>query len=229
MPHPISHILLLCLALATATVHAETYRLQPFNARYSVQLNGFKVGELERKLHVESDGRHVLEHVMETTGLVALFKKDRLVERSIWSYAQGEARAQGYLAHYTGRARESVERLDFDWPRNVATSLYKDQTTELTLAAGMMDKLMHQMMLGSDIAAGRRELEYTLLDRGELKTYVYQRMGEEELATARGTVKTIKVKRKNTTIWLAPSWNYLLVQLIQKNDDGTIATYIQKQ
>jgi hypothetical protein len=222
-------LLLLCTVLLIGGAEAADYRPQPFSARYSVHLNGFKVGELQRSLHVEADGRHVLEHVMETTGLVALFKKDRLVERSTWTYADGHAWPAGYAAEYRGRAKDTTEQIAFDWPRHAAIYRRQDEVQEVALTTGMLDKLMHQAMLCSDIASGKETLDYTVLDRGEVKTYAYQLLGVEELVTARGRVNTIKVTRKTTTLWLAPEWDYLLVQLVQNNDDGTIATYIQKQ
>lgn len=229
MPHLPRFIPALCLLLLAAAAQAESFRLEPFSARYSVQLNGFKVAELERRLHIDGNGQHVLEQNTETTGLLALFKKDRLTERSALGYASSQLRPLGYDAHYTSRSKNVTEHIDFDWQRNIAISRYKDQAAEIPLAGELMDKLSHQLFLSSDIAQGRQKLEYTVLDRGDIKHYTYQRLGTEELATARGRVQTIKVKRKDTTLWLAPQWNYLLVQLIQKNDDGTIATYIQKQ
>lgn len=229
MSRPFRHILFLCMLLNTAAGLADTYQPLPFTARYSVHLDGFKVGELERRLYVEPDGRHVLEQIMETTGVVALFKKDRLVERSAWIHEGGQAIPLGYHAHYTGRAKDTEERIDFDWQQQTATSQRRGKTKELPLVAGMTDKLMHQIMLHSDIATGKECLEYTIIDRNKVKTYAYEALGTEALVTARGMVNTIKIKRKDTTFWLAPEWDYLLVQLLQENDDGTIATYIQEQ
>jgi hypothetical protein len=53
--------------------------------------------------------------------------------------------------------------------------------------------------------------------------------GSEEVVTARGRVRAIKVQKGTTTFWLAPEWDYLLVKLIQENDDSTFASYLQAQ
>ncbi|WP_127477994.1 DUF3108 domain-containing protein [Sulfurivermis fontis] len=226
LPQFISVLYLLLLATAA---QAESFQLEPFNVRYSVQLNGFKVAEMERSLHIDGNGSPILEQRTETSGLVALFKKDKLVERSVLGNDRHRPIPLTYDAHYTGRSKDIREHIDFDWQSNVATSRYQEKRQEISLSGAMMDKLSHQLILSNDIAQGRKELEYTVLDRGNIKHYTYEWLGSEELATARGRVTTIKIKRKDTTLWLAPQWNYLLVQLIQKNDDGTIATYIQKQ
>lgn len=227
---PLSRLLLsLCALLAAAAAHAEGYRPQPFQARYSVHVNGFKVGEIERKLHIETDGRYVLENIAYTTGLVALFKKDRALERSTWLYNDDHVRPIEYFAHYTGRSEDVTERLDFDWQRNVVASLRDDKITEVPLVPGAMDKLMHQAILRGDVAAGMQHIEYQIADRNDIKPYVYDVLGSEEVVTGRGTVQTIKVRKGTTTFWLAPEWDYLLVKLLQENDDSTYASYLQAQ
>lgn len=218
-----------CLLCLVGAVAAEGYRPQPFQARYSVHVNGFKVGEIERKLYIEADGRYVLENVAYATGLVALFTKDRALERSTWTYNSDTPQPIEYFAHYTGRSKDVVERLDFDWPRNIVASLRDGKVTEVELVPGTLDKLMHQAILRGDVAAGMQHIEYQIADRNEIKPYQYEVLGSEDVVTARGRVRAIKVQKGTTTFWLAPEWDYLLVQLIQKNDDGTFASYLQAQ
>jgi len=212
-----------------ASAQADGYRPQPFDARYSVHVNGFKVGEIERNLKMTAEGHYVLENIMYTTGLVAVFKKDRALERSTWTVNNGHVIPIGYYAHYTGRAKDVVERLDFDWGSNIVTSLRDGKTKPVELVAGALDKLGHQIILRGDIAAGKKHIEYQIADRGEIKPYVYDVIGKEDVVTARGTVNAIKVKKGTTTFWLAPEWDYLLVKLVQENDDGTFASYLQAQ
>lgn len=222
-------LLALLLMMLLGAAHADGDRPQPSSTRYSVHLNGLKVGELQRHVRVEANGRYVLEHIAETTGVVALFKKDRAVERSTWIYNDGRPRPIEYVYHYTGRSKDRLERIDFDWNSKIATSLRHGKTTEIAIVPGMLDKLMHQILMSADIAAGKKHIEYTVVDRGEIKTYAYDILGTEEVVTARGRIQTIKVQRKTITIWLAPEWDYLPVKLIQKKDGGTVATYIQAE
>ncbi len=220
--------LLLLLAFAWGRAGAEEYRPQPFHASYSVHVNGFKVGEITRELHVEADGTYVFENIMYTTGLVALFKKDRVTERSTWRYNDDHPKPIEYYAHYTGRSKDVTERVDFDWQRDIATSLRDGKTKEIALVPGTLDKLMHQIVMRGDIAAGKKHMEYEIADRGEIIPYVYDVVGNENVVTPRGTVNAIKVKKGTTTFWVAPKWDYLLVKLVQENDDGTFASYLRE-
>lgn len=221
----------LSIGLAWLLPHAalaqDSYQPRPYSATYSVHMGGFKVGELTRELRMEANGNYVLEQQMQTTGIVAFFKKDRVLERSTWRYQNDQPVAMGYYAHYTGRAKDAVERMDFDWTRNIATSLDGGETREISLTPGVQDKLGHQITLIKDIVRGMERIEYQIADRGKLRPYIYEVRGTEQVVTARGTVRTIKVQKGTTTFWLAPEWNYLLVKLVQKNKDGTVASYIQ--
>lgn len=225
----LSLIIALMLLIPTAAYSDNSYIPQPFTANYSVQLSGFKIGELTRKLYRQEDGLYVLENYTYTTGVVAWFKKDQALERSTWRYQGQTMIPVNYYAHYTGRAKDVVERLDFDWTRNIVTSLRDGKITELPVAIGTPDKLGHQILLRGDVARGMKHIEYQVADRSAIKPYVYDVIGSEELVTARGKVTTIRVQKGTTTFWLAPEWDYLLVQLVQKNKDGIFALYLQKQ
>ncbi len=232
MPSPrltrrLTAALLAALLLPTGAASAADYRPQPFHARYSVQYNGFKIGEIERTLHVDPNGNYVLENFMYPTGLVALFKQDRVLERSTWRYDGAEAVPLRYYAHDTGRAKDATEQLDFDWPHHRVASLRNGKTTEVPLPPGTLDKLMNQMVLRGDVAAGKKHMEYRVADRGKITPYIYNVAGREKVVTDRGTVEAIKVTKGTTTFWLAPQWDYLLIKLVQKNDDSTFASYIQ--
>lgn len=217
----------LTLLLHGTVAAAADYRPQPFQARYSVRYNGFSIGEIERTLHVRPDGSYVLENLMYSTGLVALFKPDRALERSTWRYDGTKVVPLQYYAHYTGRAKDVTERLDFDWNRHRLASLRNGVTTEVPLPPGTLDKLMNQMVLRSDVAAGRKHMKYLVADRGKITPYIYNVAGREKVVTDRGTVEAIKVTKGTTTFWLAPQWDYLLIKLVQKNDDSTFASYIE--
>jgi hypothetical protein len=109
------------------------------------------------------------------------------------------------------------------------SSLRDGKITEVPLVPGAMDKLMHQAILRGDVAAGIQHIEYPIADRSDIKPYVYDVLGSEEVVTARGTVQAIKVRKGTTTFWLAPEWDYLLVKLLQENDDSTYASYLQAE
>ncbi|MCW8829747.1 MAG: DUF3108 domain-containing protein, partial [Gammaproteobacteria bacterium] len=60
--------------------------IEPYSADYTVQYNGFKVGEMSQRLERRDDGSYLMETVAYATGIAAWFTKDRVIERSIWRY-----------------------------------------------------------------------------------------------------------------------------------------------
>lgn len=225
LTHPLTVLLWLLLAVPCAA--APAYRPQPFTAHYAVHYNGFKVGEIERRLEVQAEGRYMLETTMYTTGLVALFKEDRATERSTWIYRDDVMQPLEYHAEYSGRAKDAKEHVDFDWDQGVATADRRGVVARLPLTAGVLDKLSHQIVLRADIMRGLRQMEYPVIDRNEIMPYHYEVEGEENVVTARGTLRAIRVRKGTTTFWVAKDLDYLLIKLVQENEDGTFASYIQ--
>jgi hypothetical protein len=59
------------------------------------------------------------------------------------------------------------------------------------------------------------------MSRGKVKTYDYEVIKSEILMTALGPLNTTKVRRvvskdkkRETVIWMATDWNYLIVKLV---------------
>jgi hypothetical protein len=64
------------------------------------------------------------------------------------------------------------------------------------------------------------------MKRGKLKTYDYEIIGEEVINTDLGALKTTKIRRvtnadkkRDTVVWLAKDWDYLIVKLTH-DDNG---------
>ena len=78
-----------------------------------------------------------------------------------------------------------------------------------------------------DVRAGKTNLAYTVADGGHLKTYRATVLGREEISTYLGTLQTVKVGSglasgtRQTTLWLAPSLQYLPVQ-VERQDEGEV-------
>jgi hypothetical protein len=204
-----------------ASAGAQTLELAPYRAEYTVHADGFKVGEMTRSLQQE-DGNWVLENTLHTTGLVALFKKDRLTERSVMGAA---GQPLEYVYRYSGRNKEVVERLTFDWNDHQAASLRDGRTRYMAIKDGTFDKLAHQVALRRDLARGLTRMAYAVADRSKVETYEFEVVGKERLVTSVGTFDTVKVKKGTTMLWAAPELDYLVVQIVQK-EDHTLSSYI---
>lgn len=221
----VSAIFALLLSAAAVSASAAPL-LEPYTAEYTVHLNGFKIGELTRKLEPGANGTWVLENTMYTTGLASVFKKDRVTETSVWKPGEENPIPLTYKAHYTGRSKDVTEGLTFDWDRGIVTSLRDGKETAVPLHKGVLDKLMYQIVLRHDLARGRKDISYEVADRGKIENYEFEVLGKEKLVTVLGELDTIKVRKGTTTFWCAVELDYLLVQLVQEEDSHKVASYI---
>lgn len=221
-------VILGLLWLLSAPATSETLRLQPYSAKYSVEYNGFKVGEVEQRLRQLPDNHYRFETRSYATGFIALLKRDVLVEQSLWRQIAGNPEPIRYHSHYSGRKNDVTEQVTFDWSKRQASSLRDGVTKTLPIEAGMMDKLMQQVWLRQAIADGKKRITYQIVDRHDIRDYHYQVIGDEVIKTALGKLDTVKVKKGTSTFWLAKDHDYLLVKLVQQNDSETITTHIMK-
>lgn len=221
---PTLALLLLCVVWPTT---AATPPAATFSASYSVHKGTLLLGEMHRSLSRPADAHYVFKTETYSTGLAAMFVKDRIVESSEWEYHNGLIRPLHYSYRKSGGKRERQLEQRFDWGRRLASSEGSAQPpSTLPLAVGTLDKLNYQIALMADLKQGKTELSYTLLDDDETKTYRFQVVGEETLSTPLGMLKTLRVERimdagsrRHTTFWCAPDLNYLLVRLDQREND----------
>ncbi len=225
------HRLLPLLLLLPLIGHGEELDLtQPFYAEFSLELDGLTIGRMERSLHPDPQGKgFILEHVMYTTGLVSVFKDDRFTERSWWRLEEGWPQPQHYLYRHTNGSKETVERLEFDWQASTVASLRDNKWTTLPITPQVLDKLDYQIQLRRDLAAGKQHIEYAVADRSKIREYRFQVLGEEQLETPMGLLRTLKVERisnnkeRKTRFWAAIDFGYVFIQLEQEDDGHTIA------
>jgi hypothetical protein len=120
-------------------------------------------------------------------------------------------------------------QLDFDWNKFRVLNDVKDQPWYMDIHTGVLDKLGFQLQLRQDLKAGKTRMIYEIADGGKLKEYEFKVIGEEVIDTDNhGRVNTVLVekvrepyKERETHLWFAPEWDYLLVKMVQIEDDGT--------
>jgi len=202
-----------------------------FTAEYTLYAKGFPMGEGTRSLKMRSDGAFIFESLGETTGLVSLFKKVHLEERSVFIKIDGKIRPLEYTYRQTGY-KPRLNTIEFDWMKQVAINTFKNQTQEISLEEGTLDKLLYQVVLMEELKQGKRELEYKVVWKGKIKIYKPTFLGEENVDTGMGLLKTLKYERystnqkRHTTLWCAPSLHYLPVQVEHVEPDGDVFSMV---
>lgn len=215
------------LWLSSSAWAAEPFYLKPFEAHYSVYgLSLVKLGELQQRFYRKSDNTYVLETVAFTTGMTAWFVSDRTEEQSVMRVTDGSVQPLLYAYHYTGRNKDVVERIDFDWAKGEVRSLRDGKITVLPLSKGLLDKQIYQLLARRDLAQGMTSMSYQVAYRSSLKTYELKVLGKEDIETPFGTFKSLKVQQGATTLWCAPDLGYAIVKLAREEGGHTLTSYI---
>lgn len=195
-----------------------------FRAKYQAKAYGLSA-KAERYLIKISETQYEIRNKIEATAFGTTLAE--LDERSIFRWQDGNVIVDSYSYEQSG-VSSAEESISFNWDTQTATSVEDDESWELSIDFGAMDKLAYQVQLRHLLqTTDQTEFSFLVLDTDELETHNYRVLGEELLATELGTFNTINIERvrregssRSTNIWIAPELNYLLVKLEQVNGSG---------
>ena len=211
--------------LVSLTALAEIPIPQSFSVSYSLHTNGLKVGESVRILEKEKTGRYVFRSESRSSGILALFLKDHVLEESTWSLSGEDIHPLRYIYRQSG-SKDSVQTVRFDWRTKMIDNREDNKTWHLRLTPNLLDKLLYQIAIMRDLAAGRRSLSYQVVDGGEIKNYRFAYLGEEVVDTPLGQIRAVRLERRqakskrSTTFWCAIRWRYLPVRVDTTSRNG---------
>ena len=117
--------------------------------------------------------------------------------------------------------------LEFNWKENTVLNDVQGIPWSMEIPDDAIDKLGYQLQIKLDLMAGKRDLRYQVADGGHLKEFRFAIEGEETIKTELGEVTAVIVKKirsesekRDSTLWFAKEWDFLLVKLIQIESDG---------
>lgn len=102
----------------------------------------------------------------------------------------------------------------------------KGESVSLPLESGTHDKMSYVLALIRSLSAGSEALSYQVTDGLKMRTYVFSQPKPVEIDTALGRMAAVVLSRlrdgdeRETTYWLAPSLNYIPVQIEHKEQTG---------
>ncbi|GGC86185.1 dehydrogenase [Halopseudomonas salina] len=207
------------LSFGSATLSAA--ELAPFTASYAADMKKIPVnGEAIHTLEQNADGTWNLSF---SAGMFVA----RLSENSTLRLEEDRVVPLSY--HYErkglGRSRETSQV--FDWENQLVKGEHKGETFTLATEPGLLDKTTYQLALQRDLMAGRTEMIYRVVDGDEIDEYEFRVVGDDRVTTRAGQFDAVEVERirdadskRQTTLWFAKDWNYLLVRLSQVETDG---------
>jgi len=211
-------ILVYLLWLLTGAVGAADELPPAFTAIYKVYAKGLSIGESQRQLSFQKDGKGVLEGKTSSSGVFALLRDDSLQERSVFSLVNGKVRPLEYLYDQRGSHKQKYVHVTFDWSKQVAKNT-GDTPWEVVLGEDTLDDQIYQIVLMQDLQQGKRQLSYRVADDGKIKVYRPTYLGKELVKTPLGELETLKYERvsadqkRRTTLWCASILHYLPAQI----------------
>ncbi|OGT20513.1 MAG: hypothetical protein A2V90_05625 [Gammaproteobacteria bacterium RBG_16_57_12] len=216
-------LLLLCL-LPPRPLLAEPV-MRGFEAVYTLKRESLTIGQTVNTLSRDNTGRYVFESSTVPVGIAAMFVKDKIMERSLWTFHDNQPRPIEYLYDRSGGRKNRTVKLSFDWEKSIVTNVINDDPWQMKIEPGVQDKLLYQLAIAQELKQGKQHIQFQVADGGTTKTYEIGVQGEEPVATPLGNYQTIKVKRLNTnrsiTIWFAKELEYLPVRIEYTGREGS--------
>lgn len=175
----------------------------------------FSVGRTLQTWELD-DGSYRLSSVSETTGLVALFSRQRLAYESRGQLTARGLRPEHFTTHRVRSGRSENAAADLDW--NAMTAMIGNPQRDVALPADAQDLVSFMYQLGlMPLAPGRIELPIT--NGWKLERYELEIGGEEQLQTPFGTLRAVPVRqvrrqgRESIELWLAAEYRWLPVRI----------------
>ena len=205
-----------------------------FSVEYVLQSGLFDIGKTKRTLSLQENGRYAFTSVTKATGMFAMFYNGKVTERSIWEYREGRARPLQYSYNDTNKKKRNVN-LAFDWENKTVTNTINGEPWDMTIPPDTQDKLIYQINIMFDFLENNdvKTIKINVADGGKLKTYGVVIQKKETIKTPAGKFETIRINRDDgkrvTTLWCAPSLNYLPVRIEHyKKGDTKVNAYLVK-
>jgi len=191
LPALLTGALLLGASLAQASDEQEDVTLQPMKLSYNASL--------DKGISLNGDARRILEQRDDGTWHfrtdVDSFVAD-IDESLIFRWEDNQVVPLRYRYKLSGLfIRDREEAIDFDWENNVVSGHHEGDKISMKLEKGAMDPMGYQLQLSQDIKAGKREMEYRVIDKGDYDTDKFAVVDEETVRINGSEIRTLKARR----------------------------------
>jgi hypothetical protein len=203
------------LPQAITTEPSTPAGIAPFVAHYQADWKSINVGTSELALKQDGDPNH-FAYTWTTTarGVFRVLYSDDVTYKSWFSVTAGNVRPEKYRA---SEGSSSVN-VDFDWEHRLASGQSEGKPVSFKLEPGTQDLASIQVQVMLDLQNGTLPEIFHIVDKDELKEFIYTREGTAKIRTALGELDTIIVSSRRTgndrvlRMWFAPSLGFIPVQ-----------------
>jgi len=180
----------------------------------------------------ETDGeRYSAEAVAEPVGLVSLLYGGKFVQRSRGAIGPDGLVPEEYSLD-RGRG-DPPERAVFDWSHGKVEFAWRNERTTAALPEGAQDPIsaLHQIYFMQPMAMSSR---VSVATGRKLGAYTYELLGDADLVTPLGLVRTIHVGRVSSDgsvleVWLDRDRELLPVRIYSRDRKGTILDQVVRE
>lgn len=205
------------LWLSSALAGESAGTLDEFEAAYKVRAS-VASGELSMSLQAADDGAYLFRTLTRPRGLVRVFARGEIDERSTIVYRDESVVPLDYNLTDT-ISDDHDASLSFDWARGTVVGVERGAEVEAELSPGVLNRAALYVALMQDLKNDRLPDRYVLFDRGRIKSYELSRQGTETVDVPYGRFETVKLvreaenSRRSMHLWCAPSLDYLPVRI----------------
>ncbi len=197
---------------------ASETELAPFSVKFDVNFRGMNAGAAS--LDLTRDNGDAWRYVSRNNarGIFRLAFPGEIRQTSVFTLVDSEVRPLRYSADDGTEAKERDIQLRFDWSAGRVRGVAENAQVDLPVEVGLQDGMSVQIALMQALARGETPTGFKLIDKDEIKEYVYSAEKSVRLKTSMGELDTVvwSSHRPNsnrlTRVWYAPSLGYLPVQ-----------------
>jgi hypothetical protein len=188
--------------------------IAPFSAHYQADWKGINVGTSDLELKEAAEpGHYVYTWTVTARGIFRLYRAE-VTQKSWLSIVADHVRPEKYRAE----DGSSSVNLDFDWDTGRTSGTSELKPVDLKLTAGTQDVMSIQVEVMLDLKKGNLPKTFQIIDKDELKEFIYTQEGTAAIKTALGQLDTIIVASKRSgndrilRMWFAPALGFVPVQ-----------------
>ncbi len=196
----------------------------PFSAHYQADWKTISVGtsDLELKEGPEP-GRYEYTWTITARGIFRMIYRDDLIQKSWFGLHAEHVQPMKYRAV---DGSSSVD-LDFDWDAGRVHGTSETKPVDLKLKEGTQDVMSIQVEVMLDLKRGDLPKSFQIIDKDQVKEFIYAQEGTAKIRTALGPLDTLIVSSRRAggnrilRMWFAPSLGYIPVQA-ERSRDGKL-------
>lgn len=210
------------LAGSSLFVASFSYALTPFTASYDFNLDNKANGTATRSLSKKNEQQWSYQFTAKVPVIASAS------ESSVFSLDnQQNITSQGYSRQYKILGISQNSSISFS-PATKLINTTKDKTKrQFAWEPGVLDDLNAELQVREDLKKGKLKPGYPIASLKEVTDREFVNEGTVKVTVPSGTYDTVKVRLKHkkndksTVFWLAPSLDYLPVQMSHQDDGST--------